>query len=63
MIQQRSMASGMEIAKLDAQMDYLAQQIADTLNKVLRFIERMGLNLDDHYHMARSLAEDLTRQG
>lgn len=59
-VEQRSMASGMEIGKLDAQMDYLARQIADTLKKVLLFVERMGLHLDDHYYMARSLAEDLT---
>jgi hypothetical protein len=59
--EQRSMASGMEIGKLDAQLDYLVKQMADPLMKVLAFVERLGLYLDDHYHMARALTQDYLR--
>ena len=58
--EQRSMASGIEIARLDAQMEYVSEQIAQTLKRVLAFVERMGLVLDDHYTVARSLADDVT---
>lgn len=55
---QRSMASGMEIGKLDAQLDYLAKEISDPLIRVLGFVEKMGLQLDDHYLAARDLAKE-----
>ena len=60
--EQRSMASGMEVGRLDAQLDYLVKQMADPLTKVLAFVERLGLYLDDHYQMARTLTEDYIRQ-
>jgi hypothetical protein len=55
--EQRSMASGMEIGRLDSQLEYLAQQMADPLIRVLEFVEKMGLCLDDHYHMARMITQ------
>jgi len=54
---QRSMASGMDIGRLDAQLDYLVKQMADPLLKVLTFVEKMGLHLDDHYQITRQLTE------
>ena len=42
---------------MDAQLEYLAKQISDPLIRVLQFVERMGLYLDDHYQVARMLAE------
>ena len=54
---QRSLATGMEIGKMDAQLEYLAKQISETLVMVLQFVNRMGFGLDDHYVTARSLAE------
>ncbi len=54
--EQKSMASGMEIGKLDSQLDYLARQIADPLIKVLDFVSKMGLYLDDHYIKARDIS-------
>jgi hypothetical protein len=56
--EQKSMASGMDIGKLDAQLEYLSRQIADPLIRVLAFVEKMGLHLDDHYHMARMVTEE-----
>ena len=55
--EQRSMASGIEIARLDAQLDYIAKQIADCLIHILDFVQRIGLRLDDHYHMARHISK------
>jgi hypothetical protein len=60
--EQRSMASGMEIGRLDAQLEYLARQIADPLVKVLEFVEKMGLYLDDHYMMARNVTKEYLQQ-
>lgn len=54
--EQRSMASGMDIGRLDTQLDYLARQIADPLVKVLDFVSKMGLYLDDHYIGAREIS-------
>jgi hypothetical protein len=54
---QRSMASGMDIGRLDAQLEFLARQMADPLIKVLDFVQTMGLSLDDHYSMTRNLAQ------
>ena len=54
---QKSLASGMEIGRMDAQLEYLAKQISDPLIKVLEFVEKMGLHLDDHYFAARRIAE------
>ncbi|WP_034859726.1 hypothetical protein [Sinorhizobium sojae] len=54
--EQRSLASGMDVGRMDAQLDYLARQIADCLIKVLDFVGKMGLHLDDHYSMARHVA-------
>ncbi len=53
----RSMASGMDIGKYDAQLEFLAEQIADPLLKVLKFVESTGLYLDDHYLAARDIAK------
>jgi DNA polymerase I-like protein with 3'-5' exonuclease and polymerase domains len=61
--EQRPMAAGLELARLDAQLDYLAKQIADPLIKVLGFVEKMGLWLDDHYLMARQLANAYLEEG
>jgi hypothetical protein len=55
--EQKSLASGMDIGRLDSQLNYLARQISDPLIKVLEFISKMGLYLDDHYMMARMVAE------
>jgi hypothetical protein len=55
--EQRSMASGMDIGRLDSQLDYLARQIADPLVKVLDFVRKMGLYLDDHYVIAREISQ------
>jgi hypothetical protein len=54
----KSMASGMDVGRYDAQLDYLAKQIADPLLKVLDFVEHMGLGLDDHYLAARRIAKE-----
>jgi DNA polymerase I-like protein with 3'-5' exonuclease and polymerase domains len=56
--QQKSLASGMDIGRMDAQLEYLAKQISDPLIRLLEFVEKMGLHLDDHYLAARMLAED-----
>ena len=61
--EQRSMASGMDIGKMDAQLEYLAKQISDPLIKVLDFVAGMGLYLDDHYIMARDVAKEYLKQG
>ncbi|MEA3052776.1 MAG: hypothetical protein QOG72_1679 [Sphingomonadales bacterium] len=63
---QRPMAGGLELARLDSQLNYLAREIANVLLKVLAIVEKMGLRLDDHYLMARNvaaeyLAEDKSR--
>jgi hypothetical protein len=55
--EERSLASGKDIGRMDAQLEYLAKQISDPLIRVLQFVERMGLYLDDHYQVARMLAE------
>lgn len=56
--EQRAIAGlGLETAKLDAQLEYLARQVSDPLIKVIDFVQRMGLFLDDHYHVARQIAE------
>lgn len=55
--EQRSMASGIELGRLDTQLEYLARQMADPLIKILEFVEKMGLHLDDHYHMARNVTQ------
>jgi hypothetical protein len=52
----KSIASGMDVGRYDAQLDYLSRQIAQPLADVLDFVERMGLTLDDHYIAARSIA-------
>ncbi|RVP50010.1 hypothetical protein [Sinorhizobium medicae] len=56
--QQKSMASGMDIGRLEAQLQYLAQQIAEALLRLLEFVSKMGLRLDDHYMAARQVAKD-----
>ncbi len=57
--QQRPFAGlGMETAKLDAQLDYLAKQVSDPLIRVIDFVQSMGLNLDDHYVVARQIAKE-----
>ncbi len=61
--EQRSMASGMDIGRMDAQLEYLAKQISDPLIKVLDFVANMGLFLDDHYVMARNVAQQYLREG
>lgn len=55
--EQRSMASGMDVGRMDAQLEFLARQMADPLMRVLTFVEKMGLHLDDHYMMARHVTE------
>jgi hypothetical protein len=57
-VRTKSIASGMDIGKMYAQMGYLARQIADPLIKILEFVEKVGLHLDDHYYMARRVAQD-----
>ena len=57
------MASGMDIGRMDAQLEYLAKQISDPLIKVLDFVANMGLFLDDHYVMARNVAQQYLREG
>ncbi|MBR0712697.1 hypothetical protein [Bradyrhizobium liaoningense] len=54
---ERSTASGKDIGRLDAQLEDLAKQISDPLLRVLKFVEKMGLHLDDHFLTARDLAE------
>jgi hypothetical protein len=49
--------SAISDGRMDAQLEYLAKQISDPLIRVLQFVERMGLYLDDHYQVARMLAE------
>jgi hypothetical protein len=48
---------GLESARLDGQLDHLARQISETLKNILSFVERTGLHLDDHYHVARQIAD------
>ena len=52
------MASGLQRAQLEQQLDYVAKQMMDPLVKILDFVRAIGLHLDDHYMMARSLAEE-----
>ena len=54
---QRPMASGMELAKLDEQLSYLAREVSDPLIKILDFVQKLGLFLDDHYAVSRMVAE------
>jgi hypothetical protein len=59
----KSLASGMDVGRYDAQLDHLARQISDPLLKVLDFVEqRMGLPLDDHYLAARDIAKDYVKR-
>jgi hypothetical protein len=59
----KSLASGMDVGRYDAQLDYLARQISDPLLKVLDFVERsMGLWLDDHYLAARNIAQEYIKR-
>lgn len=53
----RSMASGMDVGRYEAQLDLVAKEISDPLLRVLAFVERMGLQLDDHYLAAREIAQ------
>ena len=55
--EEKSLASGKDIGRMDAQLEYLAKQISEPLIMVLQFVEKMGLYLDDHYAVARMLAE------
>lgn len=57
----KSMASGMDVGRLDAQLAYLSKQIAEPLLRVLEFVERMGLWLDDHYLAARDIAKEYVK--
>lgn len=52
-----SMASGMDRGRYEAQLEALAPRIAEPLLNVLKFVEHMGLWLDDHYNAARQIAE------
>ncbi|OAF00684.1 hypothetical protein AYJ54_31050 [Bradyrhizobium centrolobii] len=54
--EQRALASGMDVGGLRGQLGYLARQMSDPLIKVLTFVEKMGLYLDDHYMVARQEA-------
>lgn len=57
--EQRAIAGiGLETAKIDAQLDHLAKQVSDPLIKVIDFVQKMGLGLDDHYHVARQIARE-----
>jgi hypothetical protein len=58
----KSLASGMDVGRYDAQLDYLARQISDPLLKVLDFVQRMGLFLDDHYLAARHVAQEYVKR-
>lgn len=53
----RSMASGMDVGRYEAQLDLLAKHISDPLLRVLDLVEHMGLQLDDHYLTAREIAQ------
>ncbi len=55
--EERANLSGLPKAQLTSQLEQLAKDIADPLSKVLRFVEKMGLYLDDHYLVAREVAE------
>jgi hypothetical protein len=55
---QRPLAIGSQLAQLDSQQKFLATQIGDELIRVLDFVQKMGFYLDDHYVLARHLAED-----
>lgn len=57
----KSMASGMDVGRYEAQLDYLARQISDPLLRVLEFVEHMGLWLDDHYLAARDIAQEYVK--
>jgi hypothetical protein len=58
----KSLASGMDVGRYDAQLDYLARQISDPLLKVLDFVEHMGVELDDHYLAARHIAQEYVKR-
>lgn len=60
---ERSNADEQDRVRLDAKLDDLLKQMADPLTKVLDFVERMGLWLDDHYLMARQLAAPYLAEG
>ena len=56
--EERSMSTGKDIGRLDSQLEFLARQMADPLVKVLDFVEKMGLRLDDHYLTARNISQN-----
>lgn len=59
----RALASGMDRGRYDAQLERLSKDIADPLLKVLKFVEKMGLFLDDHFLAARDIAEKYLKEG
>ena len=54
----KSLASGMDVGRYDAQLDHLAREIAKPLDEVLDFVERTGMWLDDHYLATRHIARE-----
>lgn len=52
----KSMSSGMDVGRYEAQLEYLAKEIASPLLRVLQIVETLGLYLDDHYIAARDIA-------
>ena len=59
----KSMAAGMDVGRYDAQLAFLARQISEPLLKMLEFVERTGLFLDDHYLAARGIAKEYLKAG
>jgi len=46
-------------ARYELQLDALKEKIGSDLNGILKFVERLGFNLQDHYGAARTIAENL----
>ena len=61
-VKQKAMASGMDIGKMEAQQKYLAEEISKVLLQILELVERLGLHLHDHYHIARMVAKDYLKE-
>lgn len=52
------MSDPIAIAKVDQQLERLAEEIGEALLKVLNFLQSMGLFLDDHYNVALNISKE-----
>jgi len=50
-------APGPDIGRLEAILDNLAKEISEVLIRLLDFVKKLGLQLDDHYEAAMDIAQ------